>query len=74
MGRKRMSARAERWNSILTAVLLFVLVVLVNKTASRTMRVRKDLSEDQLYAVSDATRTILGRPEDRLLVKVYFSG
>lgn len=74
MGRKRWSDRAEHWNRIATAVLVIVVVVLVNRLASRDLRWRKDLSEDQLYSISDATRTILGRLEDRLLVKTYFTG
>ena len=72
--RGRLSARAERWNTWLTAALLLALVVLVNRMAARDLRWRRDLSEDQLYALSDATHTILGRLEDKLLVKTYFTG
>jgi gliding motility-associatede transport system auxiliary component len=73
-GRKRLDARTERINAWLSAVLLLVVVVLVNRLAARELRLRRDLSEDQLYAISDATRSILGRLEDRLLVKTFFTG
>lgn len=73
-GRKRLSARAERINAWLSAALLLLVVVLVNRLAARELRLRRDLSQDQLYAISDATRSILGRLEDRLMVKAFFTG
>ena len=45
-----------------------------NLAAERHLRYRRDLSADQLYGVSAATRAILGELEDTLLVKAYFSG
>lgn len=75
MGSKqRMTRGEERFNAFLSAVLLFGIVLLVNRIASRHLVVRRDFSQDQLYAVSDATRRILGRLEDRLQVKAYFTG
>lgn len=65
--------KRERWNAWLTAALLLCICVLANRLASRHLVVRHDFSEDQLYAVSPATRTILGRLEDRLQVKAYFT-
>jgi len=74
VGRTRMSRAAERGNSFLTVLLLAGIVVAGNRFAGEHLRVRHDFSQDQLYAVSDATRAILERLEDRLQVKTYFTG
>ncbi|MEE8469600.1 MAG: Gldg family protein [Planctomycetota bacterium] len=74
MGRTRMSRAAERNNSLLTVLLLAGIVVAGNRLAGEHLAFRHDFSQDQLYAVSDATRSILGRLEDRLQVKTYFTG
>ncbi len=69
-----MTRGEERFNALLSAVLLLGILVLVNRIASRHLVVRHDFSEDQLYAVSEATLRTLGRLEDRLQVKAYFTG
>ncbi|MCP3917332.1 MAG: GldG family protein [bacterium] len=69
----RMSRGEARWNAWLSAALLLAIVVVGNQLAREHLIVRRDFSEDQLYAVSPATRRILGRLEDKLLVKAYFS-
>ncbi len=66
--------RVELFNAFLTAVLLVAIALAGNQLARRHLVLRKDLSQDQLYAISDATRSILARLEDRLSVKAYFSG
>lgn len=68
------SRRADRANAALTVALLFVAVVLANRIARDHLAVRRDLSQDRLYAVSDATRSILGDLEDRLQVTTFFTG
>ena len=42
--------------------------------AQRHLGGRKDFSQDQLFAISPGTKRILGRMEDRLQVKAYFTG
>ena len=64
----------DRLNAALTVLLLLTSLVLANRIARDHLVVRRDLSEDQLYAVSDATRSILGGLEDRLQVTTYFTG
>lgn len=64
----------DRLNAALTVLLLLISLVLANRIARDHLVVRRDLSEDQLYAVSDATRSILGGLEDRLQVTTYFTG
>ncbi|MEM6569214.1 MAG: Gldg family protein [Planctomycetota bacterium] len=63
--------RVLRFNAILTAVLVLAIVVLGNVLAERHLRVRSDVSADGLQSLSDATRRIVGRVEDRLSVRLY---
>ena len=60
-----------RLNAALTGVLLAVVVVLGNVVAERHLRARFDLSEDGLYAISDATRKIVDRIEDKVTVRLF---
>lgn len=60
-----------RFNAALTVVLLIVVVVLGNVVAGRHLRSRFDLSEDGLYAISDATRKIVDRIEDKVTVRLF---
>jgi len=59
---------------LLTTLLLLGIVVTGNLFARDHLRLRRDFSEDQIYALSDAARSILGRLEGRLQVKAYFTG
>lgn len=63
----------ERFNAWLTLALLFGIVVVGNLLARSHMVVRRDLSEDQLYTISDAARGVLAGLEDELQVKAYFT-
>lgn len=65
------SARALRWNAALTALLLVVIVVLGVSLAEAHLTRRVDLSEDGLYAISPASRSIVGRIEDPVVVRLY---
>ena len=65
------SRRVLRWNAALTVVLLLVVVALGNVFAARHLNVRRDISSDGLSVISDATRRIVGRIEDRLSVRLY---
>ena len=69
-----LSRRDERLNAWLSALLLGLILVVGNMLARRHLVVRWDLSEDQLFAVSDATKDTLGRMEARMQVKAYFTG
>jgi ABC-type uncharacterized transport system involved in gliding motility auxiliary subunit len=70
-GRDRHS---ERWNGWLTLLLVLSVVLVANRLARREMAIRIDLSEDQLFAISDATRSTMGRLEDTLSVHAFFTG
>jgi len=74
VARARPTRGIDRLNAWLTLVLALAAVVLANRLAARHLVVRRDLSEDRLYALSDATRAILGALEDTLQVKTFFSG
>lgn len=65
------SKRALRWNAVLSLVLLLGIVVVGNLLAARHLRVRTDYSEDGLNRISDATRSILSRIEDKVTVRLF---
>ena len=54
------------------ALLVLVIVVLVNILLSRTT-LRWDATEDNLYSLSQGTRTILSELEQEVVVKVFYS-
>lgn len=64
-------ARALRWNALLTAALLVAIAVLGSSLAERHLTRRIDLSEDGLYAIAPATRRIVERIEDRVVVRLF---
>tara|TARA_R110002072_G_scaffold131578_3_gene271129 strand:- start:2195 stop:4033 length:1839 start_codon:yes stop_codon:yes gene_type:complete len=66
--------RSERWNGWLTLLLVLGVVLVANRVARRELAVRIDLSEDQLFAISDATRSTMDRLEDTLSVHAFFTG
>ena len=55
-----------------SAVLVLVIVVLVNILLSRTT-LRWDATEDNLYSLSQGTRTILAELDQEVVVKVFYS-
>jgi len=68
MGNKR--GRAALWLSTLLVCGIFVEV---NRIAGHLNLPRRDLSEDGLFQVSPATRSVLGRLEDTLAVHAFFT-
>jgi ABC-type uncharacterized transport system involved in gliding motility auxiliary subunit len=68
-----MKRRDERLNAWLTVLLLAGIVVAGNMLAGPRLRLRRDLSEDQLFTVGAATERILQNLEDRLQVRTYFT-
>ena len=63
--------RANAW---ISGVLLAALFLLVNAFAREHLAVRRDLSEDQLYTMHPAVRSMLGELDDVLRVDAYFTG
>jgi ABC-type uncharacterized transport system involved in gliding motility auxiliary subunit len=68
-----LSRRAQRWNGVLSGILLVMLVVLVN-AAVRGLDLRVDVSEDQLFAPSPELAERLANLDDLLVVTAYFTG
>ncbi len=68
-GKKRIGKTAFSAGS---AVLVLVIVVLVNILMSRTT-LRWDTTEDNLYSLSQGTRTILSELDQEVVVKVFYS-
>jgi len=66
--------RRARLDTALTAVLLLVVCVLVNRLVARHLRWRQDLSQDQLYTLSPATREILSQPFGAISARCFFTG
>lgn len=67
-----LSTRAQRWNAVLSGVLLVVIVALVNVWA-RGLSARIDVSEDQLFAPSPELTKRLTSLDDLLVVTAYFT-
>lgn len=68
-----MTKRSQRWNATLSGVLLLLFVVLFNGFARDHMRVKRDLSGDQLYAPSPELSSRLQSLDDMLVVTAYFT-
>lgn len=53
-------------------VAMALILVTVNYLAS-TMRVRKDLTADKLYTLSDGTKKIVGKLDTKVKIRLYYS-
>ena len=65
------TARQKYWRS--ATVLVLLNLVLANVWLSRIDSLRLDLTQGKLYSISDSTRQFLGRLEEPLLIRGYFS-
>jgi len=61
-----------RRSILLPAVVLLVILVLVNMI-SRNWFLRQDLTDNKIYSLSESSRSIVGKIDDLLTMKVYFS-
>ena len=69
-----MLKRKERKRQAILTVALMALVLFEGvHLAHRHLGARTDFSEDQLFAISPGTRSILSKLEDRLQVKAFFT-
>lgn len=59
-------------DSYLITILIVAIALMVNFIASRHF-VKVDLTANQLFAISDASKTIVGNLDDIVTVKVFFS-
>jgi len=57
---------------ILYLILLAVILVVFNMV-SRTLFVRFDLTENNIYSLSNSSKRVIEKLDDRMLAKVYFS-
>ena len=69
----RATAKELRFNAALSLVLLVAVAVFGTVLAERFVRGREALSEDGLYALSDATRRLVDRIEDPVTLRVFAS-
>ena len=68
--RSKQRGRGALW---LSALLVFGIFVEVNRVVDHWDLPRRDLSEDGLFQVSSATKSVLGRLEDTLAVHGFFT-
>ncbi|MSP47806.1 MAG: ABC transporter [Alphaproteobacteria bacterium] len=71
---KGLSARARRsysWAALAAAVVLFLAVNVLSNAWLRTGRA--DLTQGKLYTLSEGTKEILGRIEEPITLRLYFS-
>jgi len=71
---RRKSIGEWRWNVALSAGLLLLVLVLGNRIAREHLRLRLDMSEDQLFAPGDVGRKMMTELKDVLQVKAFFTG
>lgn len=64
--------RVSAWAVIVVAAVLFVAFNVLSQTVLRNSRI--DLTENQLYTLSDGTRTVLGDLSEPLTVRFFYSG
>src|SRR4030065_1805154 len=57
-------------NTIIMTVILLAIIVGVNNVAAKYY-IRKDITSEKLYAVSDETKNVLGRVNKDVTVYVY---
>lgn len=72
-----MSVKRKRFwsiqNSIQRLLYIFGIFVAVNYFISPRHFTRADLTEDRLYTITEATKTVLRGLEDNLMIRAYFS-
>ena len=61
--------RVSAWAVIVVAAVLFVAFNVLSQTVLRNSRI--DLTENQLYTLSDGTRTVLGDLSEPLTVRFF---
>ncbi|HKB14668.1 MAG TPA: GldG family protein, partial [Planctomycetota bacterium] len=60
-------------NAVLTVVLLLGILVEANLLARRLLVWRADMTEDQEYTLTEASRRLVGGLKDRLVITAYFT-
>ena len=64
---------AQNKKSFLTYIGIVVAILIIVNIVSRNMFFRWDLTENKMYSLSDSSKSVVGKIDDRLTMKVYFS-
>ncbi|MCK4546330.1 MAG: GldG family protein [Candidatus Eisenbacteria sp.] len=67
------SRKASTTNAILSVVIILGILVVINFLSSRHFS-RVDLTESKQFTITQSTRNILGRLDDVVNIRVYFTG
>ena len=59
--------------SFLTYIGIVAAILIIVNIVSRNMFFRWDLTENKMYSLSDSSKSVVGKIDDRLTMKVYFS-
>lgn len=62
----------KKGNAIISVITIFIILVVVNFLAARHSA-RIDLTDDNIYTLSDATKSILKNLDDVVTLRVYFT-
>lgn len=60
-------------NQFVNYLLLLVSILVILNIVARTLFVRVDLTDRKMYSLSESSRDVIGKLEDRLVAKVFFS-
>ncbi len=71
MGRINVSRRAAAWWALAAAIVLFVAVNVIAEQELRGSRI--DLTENGLFTLSQGTRRVLGKIEEPITLRFYYS-
>jgi gliding-associated putative ABC transporter substrate-binding component GldG len=61
-------------NQFVNYLLLIGAIVIVLNIVSRNLFFRWDITDNRMYSLSESSREVIGKLQDRLMAKVYFSG
>ena len=59
-------------STLIFSALIFCSVILLNIIA-RNWFVRFDLTDNQMYSLSDSSKSVVGKIDDLFTIKIYFS-
>ena len=65
--------RLTNRRSFLLFITFIVVALVLANVISRRLFFRWDLTQNKMYTLSESSRRVIGKLDDRLLVKVYFS-
>ncbi len=59
--------------SFITYISIIVAILIITNIISRNLFHRWDLTQNQMYSLSESSQSVVEKIDDRLTMKVYFS-